>query len=232
MVLYFTGTGNSKYIAERIAMALNDDILSMNDRIKAGNTDNVMTGKSMVIVVPTYAWRIPRIVLKWLQQTKFPEAKQIWFVMDCGGEIGNAAKYNQKLSKQLCLSYMGTAQIVMPEKELSLQKVLEEHSGEEMSQEALDLMATSLYDAALYAETGISERHESETIPEYVDAGMEAVLSEEKDLKIENTTESPLYIEAYINGDEELVCTIYGEETREKERSISFKNRDGRERGL
>ena len=101
MVLYFTGTGNSKYIAERIAMALNDDILSMNDQIKAGNTDNVMTGKSMVIVVPTYAWRIPRIVLKWLQQTKFPEAKQIWFVMDCGGEIGNAAKYNQKLSKQL-----------------------------------------------------------------------------------------------------------------------------------
>ena len=92
-----------------------------------------------------------------------------------------------------------------------------------MSQEALDLMATSLYDAALYAETGISERHESETIPEYVDAGMEAVLSEEKDLKIENTTESPLYIEAYINGDEELVCIIYGEETREEERSISFK---------
>ena len=73
----------------------------------------------------------------------------------------------------------------MPEKELSLQKVLGEHSGEEMSQEALDLMATSLYDAALYAETGISERHESETFPEYVDAGMEAVLSEEKDLKIE-----------------------------------------------
>lgn len=120
MVLYFTGTGNSKYIAERIAMALNDDILSMNDRIKAGNTANVMTGKSMVIVVPTYAWRIPRVVLSWLQQTKFPEAKQIWFVMDCGGEIGNAAKYNQKLSKQLCLSYMGTAQIVMPENYIAM----------------------------------------------------------------------------------------------------------------
>ena len=55
MVLYFTGTGNSKYIAERIATALNDDILSMNDRIKAGNTDDVLTGKNMVIVVPTYS---------------------------------------------------------------------------------------------------------------------------------------------------------------------------------
>ena len=81
MVLYFTGTGNSKYIAERIATALNEDILSMNDRIKEGNTANVMTGKNMVIVVPTYAWRIPRVVLNWLQQTKFPEAKKIWFVV-------------------------------------------------------------------------------------------------------------------------------------------------------
>lgn len=120
MVLYFTGTGNSKYIAERIATALNEDILSMNDRIKEGNTANVMTGKSMVIVVPTYAWRIPRVVLSWLQQTKFPEAKKIWFVMDCGGEIGNAAKYNQELSRQLHLSYMGTAQIVMPENYIAM----------------------------------------------------------------------------------------------------------------
>ena len=123
MVLYFTGTGNSKYIAERIASALKDDVLSMNDRIKAGNTDDVMTGKNMVIVVPTYAWRIPRVVLNWLQQTKFPEAMQIWFVMDCGGEIGNAAKYNQELSKQLRLSYMGTAQIVMPENYIAMFKV-------------------------------------------------------------------------------------------------------------
>ena len=141
-------------------------------------------------------------------------------------EIGSASvEIRNDETRQELLTLTGdlNGQIVMPEKELSLQKVLEEHSGEEMSQEALDLMATSLYDAALYAETGISERYESETIPEYVDAGMEAVLSEEKDLKIENTTESPLYIEAYINGDEELVCTIYGEETRDEERSISFK---------
>ena len=120
MVLYFTGTGNSKYIAERIATALNEDILSMNDRIKEGNTANVMTGKSMVIVVPTYAWRIPRVVLNWLQQTKFPEAKKIWFVMDCGSEIGNAAIYNRDIAAQKKLHYMGTAQIIMPENYIAM----------------------------------------------------------------------------------------------------------------
>lgn len=141
-------------------------------------------------------------------------------------ELGSASvEIADAETRQEILTLTGdlNGRLVMPEKELSLQSVLGEHVREGMSQDALDLMATSLYDAALYAETGISERHESEKIPEYVDAGMEAVLSDEKDLKIENTTESPLYIETYINGEEELVCTIYGEETRDEERSISFK---------
>ena len=38
MVLYFTGTGNSRHIADRIAHALNDTLISLNDRIKSGDT--------------------------------------------------------------------------------------------------------------------------------------------------------------------------------------------------
>lgn len=35
MILFFTGTGNSRYIACRIADSLGDELLSMNERIKA-----------------------------------------------------------------------------------------------------------------------------------------------------------------------------------------------------
>ena len=66
MVLYFTGTGNSRYIATRISEALGDELLSMNDRIKAGDTLPVASGERLVIVTPTYVWRIPRIVWDWL----------------------------------------------------------------------------------------------------------------------------------------------------------------------
>ena len=44
MVLYFTGTGNSRYIAERIAKALDDELFSINDRIKADSREAVDTG--------------------------------------------------------------------------------------------------------------------------------------------------------------------------------------------
>ena len=62
MILYFSGTGNSKYVAKRIADALGDALVNLNDRIKASDTSSVETGERVIIVTPTYAWRIPRVV--------------------------------------------------------------------------------------------------------------------------------------------------------------------------
>ena len=120
MVLYFTGTGNSRYIAERIAESLGDELLSMNDRIKTGDYSLVKTNERLVIVTPTYAWRIPRIVRDWMAETDYPYGAQAWFVMTCGSEIGNAAQYNRALCQKKRLTYMGTAQIIMPENYIAM----------------------------------------------------------------------------------------------------------------
>ena len=90
MILYFSGTGNSKYVAKRIADALGDEILNLNDRIKASDTSPVETDERLIIVTPTYAWRIPRVVRDWLLKTELRGARLAWFVMTCGSEIGNA----------------------------------------------------------------------------------------------------------------------------------------------
>lgn len=122
MVLYFTGTGNSRYIAKKIADETGDETISLNEKIK--NKDLQIVGKMerLVFVVPTYGWRIPRIVKKWIEDAQFAGTFGIpaWFVMDCGSEIGNAAKYNKQLCEQKGFSYMGTAQIVMPENYIAM----------------------------------------------------------------------------------------------------------------
>ena len=59
MILYFSGTGNSRHAAKRMAAALGDTLLDLNARIKAGDTSPVETGEDLVVVTPTYAWRIP-----------------------------------------------------------------------------------------------------------------------------------------------------------------------------
>ncbi|MBW9173997.1 hypothetical protein [Clostridium estertheticum] len=48
--------------------------------------------------MPTYAWRIPRIVEEWIAKTKFTGDVNAYFVINCGDTIGNANKY----IKQLC----------------------------------------------------------------------------------------------------------------------------------
>ena len=120
MILYFSGTGNSKYVAKRIADALGDEIVNLNDRIKDSDTSSVETGERVIIVTPTYAWRIPRVVRDWLRKTELRGAKNVWFVMTCGSEIGNADKYNRKLCTEKGLACMGTAQIVMPENYIAM----------------------------------------------------------------------------------------------------------------
>ena len=40
--------------------------------------------------------------------------------MTCGSEIGNATKYNCALCREKQLTYMGTAQIIMPENYIAM----------------------------------------------------------------------------------------------------------------
>lgn len=54
MVLYFTGTGNSRYIAKRVADALGDKLLSMNDRIKAADTSPIIEYGKKSVGKPRY----------------------------------------------------------------------------------------------------------------------------------------------------------------------------------
>ena len=50
MVLYYSGTGNSRYIAKCIASALETDCLNLNERIKAEDTSAIQTEKNVILV--------------------------------------------------------------------------------------------------------------------------------------------------------------------------------------
>ena len=120
MILCFSGTGNSRYIAKKIADKLQDEIVDINAKIRAVDYSPIKTGDNVIVVTPTYAWRIPRIVSDWLSEMELLSAKRIWFVMNCGSEIGNAAKYNRNIAEQKHLCYMGTSQILMPENYIAM----------------------------------------------------------------------------------------------------------------
>ena len=120
MILYYSGTGNSRYVAKRISGITVDELVSINDRIKNHDIGTIESDTRLVFVMPTYAWRIPTVVEQWIRKTAFPKASKVWFVMTCGDEIGNAVKYIRKLCAEKGFSYMGTGQVVMPENYIAM----------------------------------------------------------------------------------------------------------------
>lgn len=69
MICCFSGTGNSQYIAGQIAKALQEKVVNLNAKIISHDTTPLQTGSNLIVVTPTYAWRIPRIVSEWISNT-------------------------------------------------------------------------------------------------------------------------------------------------------------------
>lgn len=66
MILYFSATGNSQYVADRLASALGQEALSMVDCLRRGETS--FTDDTICVVSPTYFWGLPSIVKEFLAQ--------------------------------------------------------------------------------------------------------------------------------------------------------------------
>lgn len=87
MIYRFSGTGNSKFIAEELAVKTNDKILSITDC----NPNNIVNDDTLGFVFPIYAWGVPPIVLEFINRLNIsPNTKYIWAVMTCGDETGAA----------------------------------------------------------------------------------------------------------------------------------------------
>ncbi|MBR3756742.1 MAG: EFR1 family ferrodoxin [Firmicutes bacterium] len=120
MILYFSGTGNSKHVAKKLETQLGDTALNLAYYIKNDIQKPIHSDKPWVIVVPTYGWQIPHIVANWILQTELTGCRDAYFVMTCGDDTGNAQKYNHILCEKKNWIHKGTATIVMPENYIAL----------------------------------------------------------------------------------------------------------------
>ena len=118
-VIYFTGTGNSRYVAERIAEMTGTSAKDLLEEIKEHRSDTI-DDEDLTVVSPVYAWRTPKILTDWIRTADLSGVRRIWYVLTCGDEIGGADKYNEKLSHELGLEHMGTGEIVMPENYIAM----------------------------------------------------------------------------------------------------------------
>lgn len=115
MILYFTGTGNSAFIAKRIAEKTGDTAVDVFPMIRENDYGKLSSSRPFVVVCPTYGWQIPHVLGNWLKRTRLSGSRKLYFVMTCGDGIGNAGGYAKRFCEKKGMEYMGCGKVVMPE---------------------------------------------------------------------------------------------------------------------
>ena len=136
MILYFSGTGNSQYGAKVIGEILKEQIDSINSYMKKDMFPTFQSDTPYVIVMPVYAWKIPRVVETFLKRCTFKGNRKMYFVITCGENIGSADVYAEKLCLEIGMEYGGTSDIPMPENFIAMFQVPPEQKCKEMMESA------------------------------------------------------------------------------------------------
>ena len=137
MIFYFTGTGNSRYIADVINETVKDEVVSINTYIKNGETGDFHSEKPLVFILPVYAWRMPKIVDKFIKHSTFTGCKDVYFVLNCGSSSGDSVKYAKKLAEKIGLNFNGFITIVMPENYIAMFNTPDNETAKEIISKAM-----------------------------------------------------------------------------------------------
>ena len=90
MIYYFSGTGNSRWVAEQIAKQTNDEVQSIPTVLKNGAPATVAANERVGVVFPVYAWGVPSIVEKFCKRLSIQPGAYAFAVCTCGDEAGKA----------------------------------------------------------------------------------------------------------------------------------------------
>lgn len=140
MIVYFTGTGNSRYAAQFLAQKLKDTLVDAGELIRAGASASLRSETPWVFVCPTYAWQIPHIFRNWILEGDFRGCRDAYFVMTCGDGVGKADQKNENLCFRKAFRYMGTAKVIMPENYIAMFDAPTEEEAAQIRLDALPIL--------------------------------------------------------------------------------------------
>ncbi len=112
MIVYFSGTGNSKYVAQRIAEAIGD----RSESIEGLNPDITLTdGEVFGIVTPTHWWELPFLTRQFLERLTLVGADYTFLVATYGTTPGCCGEDARRILKRRGIRLSASFGVRMPD---------------------------------------------------------------------------------------------------------------------
>lgn len=119
MIFYFTGTGNSLWIAETLGKALGERLVSITEELKSGEKEllhPLRKDEKVLFVFPVHSWGAAVSVIRFISRLTLAgyEGQPVYSVCSCGDECGYTADMLQKHLAKRGISFTAGYSVIMP----------------------------------------------------------------------------------------------------------------------
>ena len=115
MIFYFSGTGNTRFVAEQIAAGIDEELVFIPDAIRDKKYEySIAEGETVGFCFPTHGWQPPRIVREFIRKLRI-NAEYCWAVTTCGDNMGETMTILDKELATIGLKTSAVFSVIMPE---------------------------------------------------------------------------------------------------------------------
>ena len=125
MIFYFSGTGNTKWVAQQLAEATGEQLRYIPDELREGKLEyTLQEGERLGFCFPTHGWQPPRIVRDFIRKSTFypltssllhQPSPFVYAVTTCGDNMGYAMRILDKELGKKDLHTDARFAVIMPE---------------------------------------------------------------------------------------------------------------------
>ena len=116
MIFYYSGCGNSRFVAKSIAETLGDELVFIPQADREGKIDFALKpGERLGFVFPIYSWRPPQLVLDFVERLRLTGAPSYtYMVVTYGDDAGMTEQVMAEALDRLGLKLDGAFGLTMP----------------------------------------------------------------------------------------------------------------------
>lgn len=119
MIFYFSGTGNSRWVADALGVALGEPVVSIAEELKTGKKEflyPVREDEKVLFVYPVHSWGPAVPVVRFISGLKLIgyEKQLVYSVSTCGDECGYTADLMRKVLHKRGVVLTDSYSVIMP----------------------------------------------------------------------------------------------------------------------
>ena len=114
MIVYFSATGNTRFIARRLAKLLDDDVLDLGPRMRTNDYSDIHCDKTLVVCSPVHVSGLPKFIADYLRAVRFTGTSEAYGVFTDAGYSGIASRQLAAILRKKGLYFKGFVDFKLP----------------------------------------------------------------------------------------------------------------------